>query len=187
MPSPGLAFVTDLDGTLVDTRNANRDAYAAAFSSSGIRFDADLYDHSFGLNFADLCNVLAPGTPPSKRAEIADRKSALYPDYFHTVRLNHGLAGLLRSASDGGLPVGIATTARRRNVDALLDHFGLTDLFDIRVTAADVDRGKPAPDCYELAARRLGVAPNAVTVFEDSEVGVAAAAAAGCNVIKVVL
>lgn len=187
MHNAELAFVTDLDGTLMDTRAANRSAYAEAFERNGVPFDSDLYDSHFGLNFADMCNLLAPLASAAIRSRIAAAKSELYRRFFPMVQLNVGLTELLKSASRQGHPVGLATTARRENVDALLGYFDLHALFDASVTAGDVERGKPAPDCYHLAARRMAVEPAQVTVFEDSDIGIAAASAAGCNVIKVVM
>src|SRR5262249_7793968 len=81
------------------------------------------------------------------------------------------------------VPRAVATSASRRDVDALLTHAGLRDRFEIVVAAEDVRRGKPDPEVYLLAARGLGVAPEQCLVFEDAVVGVQAARRAGMRTV----
>lgn len=80
--------------------------------------------------------------------------------------------------------IAIVTSTSRRMAEGLLAHAKLPKP-DVIVTADDIEYGKPAPDCYLLAARRLGVEPARCLVVEDSEDGVAAGAAAGMNVVAI--
>ena len=100
------------------------------------------------------------------------------------VRLNEGLLALLRSARET-FRTALVTTASRVNVLAVLERKRIADLFDTLVTGDDVSRHKPDPEAYQLAARRLGVAPALCLAFEDSAVGVASAQAAGMRVVAV--
>lgn len=179
------AVVSDLDGTLVDTRAANVAAYRDAFSSVGVPFDEDRYTAAFGLAFDPMIGAVAPGTPEDVRAEIRRRKAQVYSSFLPLSRPNTALLGLLAHLRESGTRTALATTARRTNVLAVLDHCAAEDLFDVIVTAEDVEHGKPAPDCYLAAAARLGVAPEECVVFEDSGVGIEAATRAGCSVIEV--
>ena len=81
------------------------------------------------------------------------------------------------------LPVGIVSSAYRAEIEPVLAASGLTDAFSVVVTLDDVSRGKPDPEPYLLAAERLGLAPAELLVFEDTDVGVRAAKAAGARVV----
>ena len=80
----------------------------------------------------------------------------------------------------------LVTTASGSNVKAILDYHGLAGLFDIIVTGDDVTRHKPDPEAYLLACRGLNLLPAHCIAFEDSDIGVASAEAAGVAVIRVV-
>ena len=79
-------------------------------------------------------------------------------------------------------PLGLASSSNREIIDLFLELSGLADRFAVTVSSEEVARGKPAPDVYLEAARRLGVAPAACTAVEDSENGIRAAKAAGMRV-----
>jgi beta-phosphoglucomutase len=179
------AVISDLDGTLVDTRSANIAAYRDAFATVGVPFVEVLYQQAFGLAFDAMMDVVAPEVGKAERAAIGRRKAEVYSSYLPLNRPNASLLALLGHLRQGGTRIALATTARRSNVLAVLQHCAADSLFDALVTAEDVARGKPAPDCYLAAAARLGVEPDECVVFEDSEVGVEAANRAGCRVIEV--
>lgn len=82
-----------------------------------------------------------------------------------------------------GIPVALATSAPRLNVEHTLAELGLTDAFPIIVRGDEVGRGKPAPDVFIEAARRLGVDAATCLVFEDAPMGIEAAHAAGMQVV----
>jgi HAD superfamily hydrolase (TIGR01509 family) len=101
----------------------------------------------------------------------------------HGVKIMPGAAELVAAVADAGLPYALVTSSQRRFVDAVLARTGLE--FPVVVTGSDVTRGKPDPEPYLLAARRLGVPPGQCLVLEDSLTGVTAAEAAGCFVVAV--
>ena len=82
-------------------------------------------------------------------------------------------------------PVAVASSAHRAVIDAALDATGLADVFQVVVSSDEVDHGKPAPDVYLEAARRLGVEPTGCLVVEDSRNGAAAGRAAGMTVVLI--
>ena len=94
-----------------------------------------------------------------------------------------GAAGLVAEVAAAGLPYALVTSSQRRFVDAVLARTGLR--FPVVVCGSDVRRGKPDPEPYLLAARRLGVPPGRCLALEDSITGVRAAEAAGCVVVAV--
>jgi HAD superfamily hydrolase (TIGR01509 family) len=99
------------------------------------------------------------------------------------VQLRPGAAALLDAVRAAGLPHALVTSSERGFMDVVLASTGLA--FDVTVCAADVTRTKPDPEPYLLAAKLLGTEPESCTVLEDSPNGVAAAEAAGCQVIAV--
>jgi HAD superfamily hydrolase (TIGR01509 family) len=82
-------------------------------------------------------------------------------------------------------PLGLASSSNRPLIDTVLELAGLTECFRTTVSSEEVARGKPAPDVYLEAARRLGVAPQACAAIEDSHSGIAAARAAGMRVVAI--
>jgi HAD superfamily hydrolase (TIGR01509 family) len=101
----------------------------------------------------------------------------------HGVKIMPAAAELVAAVDASGLPYALVTSSQRRFVDAVLAQTGLR--FPVVVTGSDVSRGKPDPEPYLLATRRLNVPPSSCLVLEDSITGVTAAEAAGCFVVAV--
>jgi HAD superfamily hydrolase (TIGR01509 family) len=99
--------------------------------------------------------------------------------------LKPGFEELLAAGLGAGLPCSVASSSARKLVESTLRRFGVLDRFVTVTTGDDVQRHKPAPDVFLLAAERLGVAPGACVVLEDSMAGVRAARAAGMRVVAV--
>jgi HAD superfamily hydrolase (TIGR01509 family) len=85
----------------------------------------------------------------------------------------------------GRWPVGLASSSNREVIDEVLDAMGVAERFSATVSSEEVGRGKPAPDVYEEAARRLGAEPARAVAIEDSENGIRSAHAAGMRVLAV--
>lgn len=88
-------------------------------------------------------------------------------------------------AHRGRVPLAVATGGTQQQVDVVLRSIGVWDWFDVIVSADDVDRGKPAPDVFLEAARRLRVVPSQCVVYEDAEAGLQGARAAGMTVVDI--
>ena len=181
----GLAAIfVDLDGTLVETRAANHAAYAAALEEVGVSVSRHEFDRvAHGRNWRQFLPAMLEGRDVDP-AQVACRKSELYPGLLHLTALNTALVRLLEAAR-GACPVALVTTASGRNARAILRHHDLAWLFDEVVTGDDVVRHKPAPDAYHLAAKRLGVAPLRSLVIEDSDIGLQSGKAFGASVLRV--
>jgi HAD superfamily hydrolase (TIGR01509 family) len=94
-----------------------------------------------------------------------------------------GALDAVRRLHDDGLRLGLASSSNREVIDAVLRRLALDELFEVTVSSEEVARGKPAPDVYLEAARRLGVDPTRCAAVEDSASGIRAAHAAGMRVI----
>jgi HAD superfamily hydrolase (TIGR01509 family) len=101
------------------------------------------------------------------------------------VRPMPGAAEIIAFGRASGLRLALATSGHRTHADLSLGETGLAGLFDAEATGDDVQRGKPAPDLFLLAAERVGIDPVACVVFEDAPLGVAAAVAAGTRAVAV--
>jgi len=190
------ALIFDVDGTLAETEELHRLAFNAAFEAHGVgwRWDRALYRdllataggkerlprYVASLDLEPLASDrlvrLVPEIHATKTAELAHlfASDALEP--------RTGIARLVGEARRAGIGLGIATTTTLANVEAIAPRLfpreGLAT-FDGIAAGDDVAHKKPAPDVYRLAVERLGLEPGECAAFEDSDLGVAAARAAG--------
>jgi len=178
------AIVLDLDGVVVDTEEVwdrERRAYAAA--NGGTWTDAATQTMQ-GMSSAEWSSYMrdelgAAGEPQEISAAVAalvvaevERELPLLPGAIRAV-----------NALAHAFPLALASSANREVIDAVLDGAGITERFGATVSSEEVERGKPAPDVYLEAARRLGVEPTECAAVEDSSNGLRAAHAAGMVVI----
>lgn len=178
-------ILTDFDGTLVDTRRANARAYIATLAEAGIRIDEETYlARYFGMRCNEFLTAMGIGDA-AEREWLRLRKIALYPSFFDSLRLNEPLWNFCRSFRAQGGRVWIVSTGSRANIDHVIRHLGLEGGFDGILSGLEIERPKPAPDCFLEAMRREGCTPRETVIFEDSAVGLAAAEASGAAYFKV--
>lgn len=96
-----------------------------------------------------------------------------------------GVEDVVRALHAGGMRMAITSSAVRSGIETILRRFGLRDYFELIVDGSEVEHGKPDPEAYEVTARKLRAVPSQCVVFEDSNVGVAAAKRAGMVCIAV--
>jgi HAD superfamily hydrolase (TIGR01509 family) len=180
-------YIFDCDGTLADSMPLHFKAWRSAFAEFGapFSFDWQLFMSRAGktleVTVAELNQQFATVLDPD-RVSAAQRASyaALLPEVLPivpVVELLHQVAAKF--------PVAVASGGDLPTVRTTLNALGVLDLFPVIVTAADVARGKPAPDMFLLAAERIGVEPRDCVVFEDSLLGIQAAEAAGMAAVLV--
>ena len=178
------ALLLDLDGTLVDTAEANYAAYAAALGEVGVAVDRASFDAvANGRHWSQFLPGII-GNAAAEPARVAARKRELYPAMAGRTRLNRGLADFA-AAARSRLKLALVTSASRSSTVAVLNAHGLGQLFETVVTGDDVAQPKPAPDAYLLAAERLEVSPDACLALEDSETGLESARRAGMRTFRV--
>jgi HAD superfamily hydrolase (TIGR01509 family) len=182
------AFLFDMDGVLIDSGAHHRNAWRALLEELGAAPSQPEYWRLTIGRPAEEAVPLLLGTAltDADARRLARRKRALYADFARrgTVPVR-GVTALVEALARAAVPRAVGTSATRHDVDTLLREVGLRTHFEVIVTAEDVTRGKPDPQVYREAARRLGVPPEACLVFEDSLVGVQAARAAGMRAIGV--
>jgi HAD superfamily hydrolase (TIGR01509 family) len=178
------ALLFDLDGTLVDTREANYQAYRDAFAESGHELTPDAFAGTWGRDSRDFIPDLLPGIGLDAVDTIRAAKSRLYAEQLHRTNLNEALIAFLRMMAPTHRTA-LVSTAKSVNGRQLLDVHGLTPLFDVVVWGDDVEKSKPDPEGYLRALDLLGADPASALAFEDSETGRQAALAAGLPVLEV--
>ncbi|WP_083628799.1 HAD family hydrolase [Geodermatophilus nigrescens] len=178
------ALLFDLDGTLVDTREANYAAYRDAFAESGHELTPEQFAGTWGRDSRDFIPDLLPGIDPSGVDTIRAAKSRLYAEVLHETSANDALIAFLRLVAPTHRTA-LVSTAKSGNGRQILDTHGLTPLFDVVVWGDEVTRSKPDPEGYLRALELLGADASASLAFEDSETGRQAALAAGLMVLKV--
>ncbi|BBG00628.1 MULTISPECIES: HAD family hydrolase [Pseudonocardia] len=184
-PAPGAPIVFDLDGTLVLSEHIHRQTWFRFFDDWGARIDEDTYRNRFvGRRAADaLPEVDGPwrDTPLEELVgELAEHSTGL----AEQVRPVPGATALLTALAGRGHRLAVVTSARRKYAERVLDRvLGAAPLVGFLVTAGDVTRGKPDPEGYLTACRRLAADPGDCWAFEDSPAGVSALVAAGIGTI----
>ncbi len=188
---PSIACVFDMDGTLVDSEPNYFDADRVFLRGYGIDYDEGLRDHMIGrgnLAFFQLLESLWPENslhrlPMEERMALKDEN---YLEYargktyaFPQMKL------LLQMLRDTGIPLAVASGSSPHIIKKSLEFAGIAEGFSALVSAQEVERGKPEPDVFLEAARRLGYPASACFVFEDSQYGVMAALAARMRVIGI--
>lgn len=182
-----LGYISDLDGTLCDTLPANIAAYSAAFEDAGLIFDENEYKENFGLRYDEMIATLAPTATADQATLIAERKQIHYKESLSLIKANISLIDLLFSLKSQGAKIALATTARKENASAVLQYLKIDSLFDVAIFGEDVKLGKPNPECYIIASERLSIAATDCLVFEDSDIGIAAAQSAGASTLRITL
>ena len=178
------ALLIDLDGTLVDTHAANLAAYRQAIDTTGLHYSADELATFVGkLAWRPMLSRVLPNHPELHET-IALRKREIYPQTMDLVRVNSGLLQAIQLLK-GQLKLALVTAASRHSVETLLNAKQLINLFDLIITSDDVSKQKPDPQPYQVADERLGVAPAECLVFEDSDIGIAAARTFGAQIWQV--
>ena len=178
------AILFDLDGTLVDTKEANYEAYQKAFLKVGVVLTRRDYDENFGLCFSDMVKIIFPLSNIKEREIIKKLKSQYYRKILHKTKLNMTLKSVLLH-NRSRYRTAIVSTASKKNAIEVLTYHGLVDLFDIFVFGEDVKYGKPNSECYDLAIKLLGVDKSECLVYEDSAVGMRSAESSGASVVNV--
>ncbi len=178
------ALLFDLDGTLVDTREANFAAYRDAFAESGHELTPEQFVGTWGRDSRDFIPDLLPGIDPGGVDTIRKAKSRLYAELLHQTAANDALIAFLRLVAPTHRTA-LVSTAKSGNGKQILETHGLTPLFDVVVWGDEVTRSKPDPEGYLKALEFLGADASASLAFEDSETGRQAALAAGLMVLEV--
>ena len=182
------AVIFDMDGLLLDTEPLAARAWTDAAAAIGVEFDGVLALAMVGRNFGDCAAMVRTRYGADYPVDaLLDRWHATYDAIVERdgLRVKPGVVELIDWLELNAIPRAVATSTRRERARAKLVRAALLPRFRDIIGGDEVARGKPAPDIYVEAARRLGVLAAECVALEDSAPGVRAALAAGMTPIMV--
>jgi HAD superfamily hydrolase (TIGR01509 family) len=179
-------YIFDCDGTLADTMPLHYRAWTRIVAQLGGTFPIELFYELGGRPTAQILGLLRDehGLNVGDVQRTAERKEEYFLEMIHEVKPIEAVVEIARRWH-GIKPLAVASGGFRRQIERTLDALGIRSLFDTVVCVEDYARGKPYPDPFLEAARRLSVLPAACLVFEDSPLGIKAAQAAGMQSVLV--
>ncbi len=179
------AYLFDCDGTIVDSMPLHYVAWKKALAEWGCTFEEELFYAWGGRPVRDIIASLNSMYGLNMPVDaVAHRKEALYHEQLPQLQAIDEVVAHIK-AQHGRIPLAVVSGSRRSSVVGSLSALSLLDKFDTLVCAEDYKNGKPAPDAFLLAAERLGVPPAFCLVFEDTDMGIKAATAAGMASVRV--
>ncbi len=180
------AVVFDLDGLLLDTEQVWDEVRESLVRERGGRWHDRAQADMMGMSSTEwsryLHEELGLAEPPEELNRLVVER--MQDRYREQLPLMDGAVDAVRRLAERW-PLGLASSSNRPLIDLALDEMGVTELFRATVSSEEVARGKPAPDVYLEAARRLGIRPEDVVAVEDSASGIQSAKAAGMGVIAI--
>ncbi|MGQ9897403.1 MAG: HAD family hydrolase [Acidobacteriota bacterium] len=182
------AVIFDMDGLLIDTERLYCQSWQRAAADCSFVITPHFYEQLVGRSRADALQIVleyfGDSVPmPEFYERVLHHETVCFAEA--PIPIKPGVWEIIAAVDAQALPKALATSTHRPAAQQRLARTGLDRHFHIRVTGDEVQRPKPAPDIYLAACERMGVSPQHVLAFEDSEPGVQAAHAAGVTVIMV--
>jgi len=176
-----------MDGVLADSEPLHQDVIRVMLAEYGVDWDTTSGDPTVGLRSVDGFEVICARHPLPHDAQWLDAcyTARVLPVLRDRLRPLPGVPEVPRALAARGMRLAVGSSSNPDVIETTLTTLGVRPLFEAVVSGAEVARGKPAPDVFLEAAKRLGVAPEACVVIEDSERGVQAARAAGMRCVAI--
>ena len=182
------AVIFDMDGLMFDTEPIYHRSWYEAAKELGYHLEKGFFRKTQGRNNADTESILIRHTSPD--LDMKEFRKKWKEKWFSIgtdegINRKEGLTDLLNRLKSENVPMGLATSSNREIMDLCLNETGLRSFFRTTVCGQDVAKGKPEPDIYLEAAKRLNIEPGACVVLEDSSSGALAGVNAGMIVIMI--
>ena len=179
------AYLFDCDGTIVDSMPLHYIAWKKALAEWNCAFDEQLFYALGGMPVVEIVSLLNQRQGLNMPVEaVGSRKESFYIEQIPQLKAIPAVVEQI-DAQCGRIPFAVVSGSTLESVTASLSSLNLLDRFDVLVCAGDYEKGKPDPEAFLLAAAKLGVAPETCLVFEDTEMGIQAAKAAGMASVKI--
>ena len=179
------AYLFDCDGTIVDSMPLHYIAWKKALAEWNCAFDEQLFYAWGGTPVAQIISLLNERQGLSMSVEtVSSRKENFYRELLPQLQAIPEVLEHI-DAQRGRIPFAVVSGSTRESVIGSLVSLKLLDRFNTMVCAGDYQKSKPDPECFLLAASKLGVAPETCLVFEDTDMGIQAAAAAGMASVRI--
>jgi beta-phosphoglucomutase len=179
------ALLFDLDGTLIDSMPHHEAAWVAWYARRGVAMNVrNSFAATAGRSNAEILLDMFPHNTEPERISMANEKEMLYRSFAApALELIAGAQAFVEQARAAGLVMAVCTASTLANMELAFERHAIDRWVDTVVSPADGVRGKPHPDIFLEAARRLGVAPEDCVVFEDAPLGVEGARRAGMKAV----
>ena len=179
------ALLFDLDGTLIDSMPHHHDAWVRWHERRGLSIDGPrFFAATAGRSNAEILADMLPHLSAAEHTDLADEKEALYRELAGaSLTLIEGAAEFVTAAHRAGYRLAVCTASTPQNMALAFERHGIDAWVETVVSPADGLRGKPHPDIFLEAAKRLGVAAADCIVFEDAPLGIEAARRAGMRAV----
>jgi HAD superfamily hydrolase (TIGR01509 family) len=180
------AVVFDLDGVLLDSEQVWDEAREQLAKERGGRWHPQAQRDMMGMSSTEWSRYMhetigLPEPPEQINREVVERLSAIYRKHLPVLPGAEEAVERLAAC----WPLGLASSSNRELIDLALELLGVDHLFAATVSSEEVARGKPEPNVYLEAARRLGVDPAEAAAVEDSHNGILSAKSAGMRVVAI--
>jgi beta-phosphoglucomutase family hydrolase len=181
------AAIFDWDGVIIDSSAQHECSWELLATEINKALPEGHFKRGFGKKNAEIIPDLGWATNPAEVQALGDRKEELYRELVRRDGITPlpGAKELLEALNAAGIPCAVGSSTPRVNIETICGMTGLGRHFRAVVTAEDVKHGKPAPDVFLTAAKRLGAEPARCVVFEDALVGIEAAHAGGMKCVAV--
>jgi beta-phosphoglucomutase len=180
-----LGVIFDMDGVLVDSYAAHLRSWRDVAARDGLKLTDEDFARTFGRTSRDIIGVLWPGkfNDPAVARFDADKEARYREILAEAFPEMDGASDLIRALHDAGFRLAIGSSGPPENVALVLRELRSGGLFGVTVNGTEVTRGKPNPDVFLMAARKLNLDPSRCAVIEDAPAGVEAARRAGAAAI----
>lgn len=183
---PFQAIAFDFDGTLIDTLPLHFEAYRKVFESVNLELTFDDFYQNIGGKAAETIPLFLRGRHTTLTIEeIHSRKKDEIATLFQHASLKILPTARMLPLIVGQLPLALVSAGSKPGILQLLERLNWLNFFDVIITGEDTLKSKPDPAPYLLAAKRLGIEPGSIAVFEDTSSGLQSAKAAGMSIFDV--
>ena len=174
-----------MDGVLADTGEIHFESWVKMAREINVEFTKEFFNETFGQQSPTITKKLVGDKFDEKKIiELANRKEQYYRDLVKDkLKPLPGVLDLLTELKKYNFKLAVGSSGPPENVDLLLKTLKIKDLFDVIITAADVDKSKPHPDVFLKVSEKLNISPDKCIVIEDAPVGIEAARRAGMRSI----
>jgi len=181
------AVIWDMDGVIADTAPYHFQAWQEVFQKRGINFTTEDFKRNFGRrNDTIVRYALGENASPDEVDVVATEKEENYRRRVaQNIKSLPGAIELIRALKEHGVKMAIASSAPMENIQLVTRGLAVNNYFQVIVWGREVTEGKPSPQAFLLAARRLEVEPRNCVVIEDAVAGVTAAKRAGMKCLAV--
>jgi beta-phosphoglucomutase family hydrolase len=187
MTQPSAGVIFDMDGVLVDSKEAHYQAWKRLGEEIDVPCPRDVFERTFGMHNNQIIPIwLGDELQLAEVERLSRRKEEVFREVASgNVMPLEGVVDLVKSLHDNGFSLAVGSSGPLPNVELVLDLLGVRELFSALSTGDEVHHGKPHPEVFLIAARKLGISPERCVVIEDAPQGVEAARAAGAIAVAV--